>query len=230
MNSVSGQQCGLIPAVRSLQCSLFTVQLLSCSPLQTHTVLSSFSRPLQGFSLKVSAHCCVVNSSVLKQCSDLHALAELFLHAGPVLVPTDTEPPLYFSFIPVQLLGEPLQLFTVWTLKEHKTGLLLNTFFLRCVLAKPQIPKQEMSACEHIITPGSGVQCVYMNKERAPEQTRACTYRVGLIEPLQDGVGLSSPRHSLLNLKYVGTGLGHQPVYTEEREGTLDLNHHRDTV
>lgn len=47
-------------------------------------------------------------------------------------------------------------------------------------------------------------------------------YRFGLIYSLQDIVRLSSPRHSRLNLKYVGTGLGHKPVHTDQgkrREG-----------
>lgn len=47
-------------------------------------------------------------------------------------------------------------------------------------------------------------------------------YRFGLIYPLQDIVRLSSPRHSRLNLKYVGTGLGHKPVHIDQgkrREG-----------
>lgn len=34
-------------------------------------------------------------------------------------------------------------------------------------------------------------------------------YRFGQKHLLQDIIGLSSPRHSPLNLKYVGTGLGH---------------------
>lgn len=34
-------------------------------------------------------------------------------------------------------------------------------------------------------------------------------YLFGLMHPLQDIIGLSSPRLSCLNLKYVGTGLGH---------------------
>lgn len=40
-------------------------------------------------------------------------------------------------------------------------------------------------------------------------------YRFRLIHPLQDSVGLSLSTHFCLNLKYVGTGLGDQPVYTE---------------
>lgn len=61
-------------------------------------------------------------------------------------------------------------------------------------------------------------------------------YRFGLKHPLQDIIGLSSPRHSRLNLKYVGTGLGHKPVYTQtkakkkEREGGEGGREHRDGV
>lgn len=47
-------------------------------------------------------------------------------------------------------------------------------------------------------------------------------YRFGPIHPLQDIDGLSSPWRSRLDLKYVGTGLGHKPVYTQtkaKREG-----------
>lgn len=53
---------------------------------------------------------------------NLHALAELFLHTGPVLIPTDTKPPLNFPYIPVQLFGESLQLPRVWTLKRDRAG------------------------------------------------------------------------------------------------------------
>lgn len=49
---------------------------------------------------------------------NLHALTELCQRTGPVLVPPETKPSLYFSYIPVQLLGQPLQLPRVWTLKR----------------------------------------------------------------------------------------------------------------
>lgn len=52
-----------------------------------------------------------------------HALTELLLHTRPVLVPADAEPSLYFPHLPVQLLGEPLQLFAIWTLKRTNSKL-----------------------------------------------------------------------------------------------------------
>uniref|UniRef100_A0A3Q3BE20 Uncharacterized protein n=1 Tax=Kryptolebias marmoratus TaxID=37003 RepID=A0A3Q3BE20_KRYMA len=42
------------------------------------------------------------------------------MHAGPVLVPADAKPSLYLPFVPVQLLGESLQLPPVWTLRRTK--------------------------------------------------------------------------------------------------------------
>lgn len=69
---------------------------------------------------------------------------------------------------------------------------------------------------EHIIMPvvlyssaiTSVLQCIQEHVVDYRTNT-GFMYRFGLIQPLQDSVGLSSPWHSRLNLKYVGTGLGH---------------------
>lgn len=43
-------------------------------------------------------------------------------------------------------------------------------------------------------------------------------YRFGQIYPLQDSIGLGLAMHSRLNLKYVGTGLGHYPIHTQKAQ------------
>lgn len=61
---------------------------------------------------------CHINKIMSKKIlSNLHALTELCLSAGPVVVPTNTKPSLYFPFIPIKLLGQSLQLFHVWILR-----------------------------------------------------------------------------------------------------------------
>lgn len=57
---------------------------------------------------------------------NLHALTELFLHTGFVLVATDAKPSMYFPYIPVQLLGKSLDLPCVWALEEDSGGQLQN--------------------------------------------------------------------------------------------------------
>lgn len=71
------------------------------------------------------------------------------------------------------------------------------------------------------------LQCVEELLRGTRETSKGLMHRSRVIHPLQDIVGLSSPWHSRLNPKYVGTGLGHKPVYTETkakkgegREGT----------
>lgn len=69
---------------------------------------------------------------------------------------------------------------------------------------------------EHIIMPmvvySGAVTSVFQCAEEHLMDDRTkigLMYHFGLIHPLQDIIGLSLPRHSRLNLKYVGTGLGH---------------------
>lgn len=51
---------------------------------------------------------------------DLHALAELGVRAGFVLVPAVPEPSLDLSHLPVQLLGEAVQVAGVWALRAEE--------------------------------------------------------------------------------------------------------------
>lgn len=51
---------------------------------------------------------------------DLHALAELGVRAGFVLVPAVPEPSLDPAHLPVQLLGEAVQMAGVWALRAQE--------------------------------------------------------------------------------------------------------------
>lgn len=51
---------------------------------------------------------------------DPHALAELGVRAGFVLVPAVPEPSLNLAHLPVQLLGEAVQVAAVWALRAEE--------------------------------------------------------------------------------------------------------------
>lgn len=58
--------------------------------------------------------------NVCTMCAGLHALAELGVCAGFVLVPAVPEPTLDLPHLPVQLLGEAVQMAGVWALWGEK--------------------------------------------------------------------------------------------------------------
>lgn len=166
---------------------------------------------------------------------NLHALTELFLHTRPVLVPADAKPPLYFPDFPVQLLRESFQLLCVRTLKRTAEDKQVMTWRKKTTRhVGVTIPSHFSRYWRYHYGCGGVFQCndyctpVCRGAFKGDYRTsKGLMHRSGVIHPLQDIVGLSLPWHSRLNPKYVGTGLGHKPVYTETkakkgegREGT----------
>lgn len=67
----------------------------------------------------------MVNSSLLKvnvntRSISLHALTKLSVCVGFILVPALSEPSLDLSHLPVQLLGQAIQMTRVWTLSRRR--------------------------------------------------------------------------------------------------------------
>lgn len=70
-------------------------------------------------------HCVFKPAERLKvstTCINLHALAEFSVRAGFILVPAVSEPALDLSHLPVQLLGQAIQMARVWILWRERAG------------------------------------------------------------------------------------------------------------